>query len=46
MTKANKDKLAKGFRDKKAGSVRVETLLPTKLAKKLVASIQPKERKP
>lgn len=45
MKKADKDKVAKGFRDEKGKRVRVEMLLPTKLKKKLVTSIEPKERK-
>lgn len=46
MTKANKDKVAKGFRDAKGGNLKVADLLPTKFKKKLVASIQQKDRKP
>lgn len=45
MKQADKDKLAKAIRDEKGKPVRVETLLPVKWKKKLVASIQPKERK-
>lgn len=46
MTKAAKDKIKADITAAKGSRVKVETLLPTKWQKKLVASIQQKGRKP
>lgn len=46
MTKAAKDKIKADITAAKGGRVKVETLLPTKWKKKLVAEITRKERQP